>query len=62
MSAAVITLPTRAAVDQAWQEYRDLCRELVENPTRLTDRGFQEHMASVEHRWKQLYLEWAGRA
>lgn len=59
MSANIATLPTPAAIDEAWERYAALARAVTENPSLLLDREQAQAMAVAHDEWRKLYL--AGR-
>ena len=56
MSATVHTLPTRVAVDDAWERYAALTREAIADPRRFLDREFMQSQARARADFEELYL------
>lgn len=55
MRSNIIQLPTPAAVDQAWEKFSALGKQLSDKPTLLTDRDFMERLARAETEWRGLF-------
>lgn len=61
MSAAVATLPTRNAVDKAFDRYAALVREQNVNRELLTDIDHNIKIARAWSNWRDLFLAWDRR-
>lgn len=55
MSAQVIQLASVNQVDDAWNQYIEFARVLMEDHTKLCDRTFQEEFARRFERWRKLF-------
>lgn len=56
MSAVVIPLASPHSVNDAWENYAVLARQLSEDATLLFDRGFNEELARRHRKWEKLFL------
>lgn len=54
--SAVAVLPTRPAVEAAWERYRILASPLVDDPTLALNRQHMERLALAEREWKDAFL------
>lgn len=61
MSAAILVLPTKAAVDLAWQHYASMARRLADSPQLGRDAGFVDELGKREAEWRTLYEHWTKR-
>ena len=52
----VVTLPTEAAIERAWDRYCAIAREVVDNPSLLIDRDHCERFAEAWGEWRDLFL------
>ena len=57
----VAILPTRQAVDDAWERYAALMRPIVDDPALLLDRPFSEELAIAWADWRDLWVVWIRR-
>lgn len=62
MGVAVITLPTKACAEAAWDRYTAVCRELQDAPALLFDPVFRSRLQEAERDWLDTYEAWAKRA
>jgi hypothetical protein len=56
MSADVLEIAPRAAVDQAWEAYRKHAARAFDDKRLLLNRGYMEEWARLEARFKRLSL------
>lgn len=61
MSAAVATLPTRANVKQAWEEYQALVIAMHDDTTLMADADHCMAVIRAWKRWSDLFLAWDAR-
>lgn len=57
MSAKIITLHTKQAVESAWEDYCALARALRDDNSLLVNREYCEKFAISWDRWRTLFLE-----
>lgn len=56
MTAQILQMPTRAAVDAAWNTYTDLVRRQVDDARLLLDLEHQQDVARAWAGWRDLFL------
>lgn len=56
MSAVIAHIPTRLHAEQAWQEYRALAGQAVEQPALLADLDYCMRLARAFDRWRDAFL------
>lgn len=56
MSSQVVQMVSESAVDEAWEQYAVLARQLRDNPDLLSDRAFNERLARAHEKWRRLFL------
>jgi hypothetical protein len=55
------TIPTKAAVDQAWQRYSALSLAIQADPETRADPAMLNALGRAHDRFVALYDEWSGR-
>ena len=55
------TLPTRTAVEAAWNRYAALCRVVANDPELLADTDQQAALQRAEQRFETAYYKWCGQ-
>jgi hypothetical protein len=53
---AVLHFKPASTVDEAWERYARVPRQMEDNPKLLSDRQFQEDMARAHKHWRTLFL------
>lgn len=56
MSAVVAHIPTRLHAEQAWQSYRDLARQAIDEPALMADMDYCIRLAHAFDRWRDAFL------
>jgi hypothetical protein len=59
--AHLATIPTKAAVDRAFQRYAELQRVIQSDPHARQDPAMQAGLMRAHERFCKLFNEWAGR-
>jgi hypothetical protein len=49
-------IPTQAAVEAAWERYRALAKEAIDNPDLMADRLHCEAMIQAHEQFRQAFL------
>lgn len=55
--SVVAILPTKATVEELWERYNALSREMVDNPSVL-NRSFCERWARAKADFDRAYIAW----
>lgn len=55
---AVVPLVRQSDVDEAWEVYCVLARQLAVTPHLIADRSYNEALARAHERWRRLFLAW----
>jgi hypothetical protein len=59
--AHISTIPTKAAVDRAWDRYTILHLAIQHDPQTRDDRAAQIALDRAHERFCNLYNDWSGR-
>lgn len=63
MSADILILPTKCAVEAAWDRYTVLAAQLAKYPHLFWDEPeFREDLANAKQEWLDVYDLWCRRA
>lgn len=54
-------LPTKVAVEAAWERYAALCRVVANDPELFADEHQQRALENAERRWTSAYCAWCER-
>lgn len=54
----ITKLPTRSAVEIAWEKYRKLCLELKADPALTGNEAFMNRFNDAHDDWQDLYAKW----
>lgn len=61
MSASVVRLPTDRAIQEAWEDYKNLAQAWADSPGLRTDLGHCQAVAEAWADWRDLFLAKRGK-